>query len=61
MTTDQNQGFKDVDIAILVAGSFPKSSMDQREVMSKNVKIYKKHARAISDYASRRVKVRLNY
>lgn len=56
-TTDPEVAFKDADYAILVAGFPRKAGMERKDVMSKNVMIYKSQASALERLASKDVKV----
>lgn len=56
-TTDSAEAWKDVDVAILVAGIARRKGMDKKDVMTKNVRIYKEQASALVEHASRDVKV----
>ena len=56
-TTDPEVAFKDVDYAILVGGFPRKAGMERKDVMSKNVAIYKAQASALERLASKNVKV----
>jgi malate dehydrogenase len=49
--------FKDIDIAILVGGFPRKAGMERKDVMSKNVAIYKAQASALERLAKKDVKV----
>lgn len=56
-TTDPEVAFKDVDYAVLVGGFPRKEGMERKDVMSKNVAIYKAQASALERLASADVKV----
>lgn len=56
-TTDANVAFKDVDVAILVGGFPRKAGMERKDVMSKNVSIYKAQAAALEAHGRRDAKV----
>mmetsp|Transcript_16083 Transcript_16083/g.22205 ORF Transcript_16083/g.22205 Transcript_16083/m.22205 type:complete len:358 (+) Transcript_16083:64-1137(+) len=56
-TTDEKVACKDVDIAVMVGGFPRKEGMERKDVMSKNVSIYKAQAAALNDYAHPNVKV----
>jgi malate dehydrogenase len=57
MTSGINEGFKDVDYAVL-AGSMPrKQGMERSDLLEANGKIFKPQGQAINDHASRNVKV----
>lgn len=56
-TTDPEVAFKDADIAMLVGGFPRKAGMERKDVMSKNVAIYKSQASALERLASRDVRV----
>eukprot|EP00195_Chlamydomonas_chlamydogama_P012907 CAMPEP_0202897442 /NCGR_PEP_ID=MMETSP1392-20130828/6191_1 /ASSEMBLY_ACC=CAM_ASM_000868 /TAXON_ID=225041 /ORGANISM="Chlamydomonas chlamydogama, Strain SAG 11-48b" /LENGTH=331 /DNA_ID=CAMNT_0049583069 /DNA_START=120 /DNA_END=1115 /DNA_ORIENTATION=- len=48
---------KDVDVAVMVGGFPRKAGMERKDVMTKNVTIYKDQASALGKYASKDVKV----
>jgi malate dehydrogenase len=56
-TTDPEVAFKDVDVAILVGGFPRKAGMERKDVMSKNVAIYKAQASALERLAAPGVRV----
>lgn len=56
-TTDSEVAFKDADYAILVGGFPRKAGMERKDVMSKNVAIYKGQASALERLAKKDVKV----
>lgn len=56
-TTDLEEAVKGVDIAIMVGGFPRKAGMERKDVMSKNVSIYKSQASALEKYASKDIKV----
>lgn len=56
-TTDPEVAFKDVDYAVLVGGFPRKEGMERKDVMSKNVAIYKAQASALERLANADVKV----
>ena len=55
-TTDVDEATKDVDYAIMVGGFPRKAGMERKDVMSKNVSIYKSQASALEKNASKDVK-----
>ena len=55
--TDVELAAKDVDIAVMVGGYPRKLGEERKDVMSKNVKIYKSQASALSKHAAKDVKV----
>lgn len=57
-TTDVEEGVKDVSIAIMVGGFPRKEGMERKDVMAKNVSIYKSQASALEKFAAKDVKVR---
>ncbi|MCO5560430.1 hypothetical protein L7F22_014045 [Adiantum nelumboides] len=57
VTTDVAEGCKDVNIAIMVGGFPRKEGMERKDVMSKNVSIYKSQASALEAHAAKDVKV----
>lgn len=56
-TTDPEVAFAGVDVAILVGGFPRKAGMERKDVMAKNVAIYKSQASALERLASRDVRV----
>ncbi|CAA7062504.1 unnamed protein product [Microthlaspi erraticum] len=56
-TTNVAEACKDVNIAILIGGFARKEGMERKDVMSKNVAIYKAQASALERYASEDCKV----
>ena len=50
---------KGVNIAIMVGGFPRKEGMERKDVMSKNVSIYKSQASALEEHAAKDVKVRI--
>ncbi|KAL2650932.1 hypothetical protein R1flu_019060 [Riccia fluitans] len=56
-TTDVAEACKDVNIAVMVGGFPRKEGMERKDVMSKNVSIYKGQASALEQYAAKNVKV----
>ncbi|KAH7388559.1 hypothetical protein KP509_16G081700 [Ceratopteris richardii] len=56
-TTDVVEACKGVNIAIMVGGFPRKEGMERKDVMSKNVSIYKSQASALEEYAAKDVKV----
>jgi len=55
-TTDVAEACKDVNIAVMVGGFPRKEGMERKDVMSKNVSIYKAQASALEQYAAKDVK-----
>eukprot|EP00803_Ostreobium_quekettii_P007204 evm.model.scf_2134EXC.2 EVM.evm.TU.scf_2134EXC.2 scf_2134EXC:4774-9585(-) len=56
-TTELTKAFTDVDIVIMVAGFPRKTGMERKDVMAKNVSIYKEQAPILEKLASKDVKV----
>lgn len=56
-TTDLEEACKDVDVAVMVGGFPRKEGMERKDVMSKNVSIYKSQAGALEKFASKNVKI----
>ncbi|CAM6095179.1 unnamed protein product [Calypogeia fissa] len=56
-TTDVVEAVKDVSVAIMVGGFPRKEGMERKDVMAKNVSIYKSQASALEQHASKDVKV----
>eukprot|EP00898_Chlorokybus_atmophyticus_P007708 jgi/Chlat1/7939/Chrsp68S07377 len=56
-TTDVEEACKGVDVAVMVGGFPRKAGMERKDVMSKNVSIYKSQANALETHASKDVKV----
>lgn len=56
-TDDPNVAFKGVDVAVLL-GSFPRrAGMERKDLLAKNVPIFKAQGQALNQVASRQVKV----
>lgn len=60
-TTDVVEACKGVNIAIMVGGFPRKEGMERKDVMSKNVSIYKSQASALEEHAARDVKVSISF
>ena len=58
ITTDPKEACKDVDIAVMVGGFPRKGGMERKDVMAKNVAIYKSQAAALESGAKPSVKVK---
>ncbi|KAI3949964.1 hypothetical protein MKW92_017076 [Papaver armeniacum] len=58
-TTDVVEACKGVNIAVMVGGFPRKEGMERKDVMSKNVSIYKSQASALEAHAAANCKVRL--
>lgn len=58
VTTDVVEACKDVNIAVMVAGIPRKEGMERKDVMSRNVSIYKAQASALEEHAAADCKVR---
>ncbi|KAI5063836.1 hypothetical protein GOP47_0021123 [Adiantum capillus-veneris] len=56
-TTDVVEACKGVNIAIMVGGFPRKEGMERKDVMSKNVSIYKSQASALEEHAAKDLKV----
>merc|ERR1711990_900606 len=56
-TTDADEACKDIDVAVMVGGFPRKEGMERKEVMGKNVSIYKTQATSIAKFAKKDVKV----
>jgi len=56
-TTDVEEACRDVDVAVMVGGFPRKEGMERKEVMGKNVSIYKSQASALEKFAAKGVKV----
>ena len=56
-TTDVVEACKGVNIAIMVGGFPRKEGMERKDVMSKNVSIYRSQASALEQHAAKDVKV----
>lgn len=57
-TTDMEEACKGVAIAVMVGGFPRKAGMERKDVMSKNVSIYKSQAAALEKHAAKDVKAR---
>lgn len=56
-TTDPNIAFRDADVAVLL-GAFPrKQGMERKELMEKNISIFKTMGTAMEQHASKNIKV----
>jgi hypothetical protein len=56
-TTNVEEACKDVDVAVMIGGFPRKAGMERKDVMAKNVTIYKNQASALEKFASKDVKV----
>ena len=56
-TTDVTEACKDVNIAIMLGGFPRKEGMERKDMMSKNVSIYKEQALALEEHAALDCKV----
>nr|POE52233.1 malate dehydrogenase, cytoplasmic [Quercus suber] len=56
-TTDITEACKDVNIAIMLGGFPRKEGMERKDMMSKNVPIYKEQASALEEHAAKDCKV----
>eukprot|EP00850_Spirogloea_muscicola_P012217 SM000078S22076 [mRNA] locus=s78:379099:381147:+ [translate_table: standard] len=56
-TTDVGEACKGVNFAVMVGGFPRKEGMERKDVMSKNVSIYKSQASALEEHAAKDVKV----
>ncbi|KAK9795542.1 hypothetical protein WJX73_002187 [Symbiochloris irregularis] len=56
-TTDVEEACKGVSVAVMVGGFPRKAGMERKDVMSKNVSIYKAQASALEKHAAKGVKV----
>lgn len=56
-TTDVAEACKGVNVAVMVGGFPRKEGMERKDVMSKNVSIYKSQASALEQYAAPNCKV----
>lgn len=56
-TTDAEEACKGVNVAVMVGGFPRKEGMERKDVMSKNVSIYKAQASALEKYAAADCKV----
>jgi malate dehydrogenase len=57
VTTDVEEACKDIDVAVMVGGFPRKAGMERKDVMAKNVSIYKSQAAALEKHAKKDVKV----
>ena len=57
ISTDPVEACKDVDVAVMVGGFPRKGGMERKDVMAKNVAIYKSQAAALEKGAKPDVKV----
>lgn len=56
-TTDVAEACKGVNVAVMVGGFPRKEGMERKDVMSKNVSIYKSQASALEQHAAPNCKV----
>jgi len=56
-TTDVAEACKGVNVAVMVGGFPRKEGMERKDVMSKNVSIYKVQASALEQHAAKNCKV----
>ncbi len=56
-TTDVDEATKDVEVAVMVGGFPRKAGMERKDVMAKNVSIYKSQASSLEKNAAPGVKV----
>ena len=56
-TTDVAEACKGVNVAVMVGGFPRKEGMERKDVMSKNVSIYKAQASALEQHAAKNCKV----
>lgn len=56
-TTNLEEACKDVDVAVMVGGFPRKAGMERKDVMGKNVAIYKQQASALEKFAKKDVKI----
>ena len=56
-TTDVEEACRDVDVAVMVGGFPRKEGMERKDVMAKNVSIYKQQAEFLAKHAKKDVKV----
>lgn len=59
-TTDVAEACSGVNVAVMVGGFPRKEGMERKDVMSKNVSIYKSQASALEKHAAPNCKVHLN-
>eukprot|EP00210_Caulerpa_lentillifera_P002800 g2675.t1 len=57
VSTNESEAFKDVDVAILIAGYPSKSGMKRTHIIDRNVEMYRRHGQALAELASKKVKV----
>lgn len=60
-TTDAVEACTGVNVAVMVGGFPRKEGMERKDVMSKNVSIYKAQASALEKHAAANCKVRWNF
>lgn len=56
-TVDLSKAFEEVDVVVMVGGFPRKAGMERKDVMAKNVSIYKEQAPVLERLASKHVKV----
>ena len=57
LSTDANEAFKDIDFAILLGGFPRKEGMERKDLIAKNVAIFKVQGTALNKVAKKTVKV----
>lgn len=57
-TDNEEQAFKDVDVALFVGAMPRKEGMERKDLLSANVKIFKSQGTALDKFAKKSVKVR---
>lgn len=56
-TTDLQTAFTNIDVAVMVGGFPRKQGMERKDLIERNVAIYRQQGQALEQYASRNVKV----
>lgn len=57
-TTDEAEGFRDIDAAFLVGAMPRKEGMERKDLLAANVRIFKSQGAALDKFAKKTVKVR---
>ena len=56
-STDVNEGFKDIDVAILVGARPRGPGMERKDLLEANAKIFEAQGKALDEHAKKSVKV----
>lgn len=59
-TADPMEGFKDIDVAVLVGAMPRREGMERKDLLKANAKIFETQGKALDQYAKKTVKVSLS-